>query len=190
MIKDPFAHLSLSDQEASVLRLAALGNTDREIAQRMAVSEKTVDTYWSRIRLKLEARNRTHAVAIAYREAYEDNHHPLFGCDEMLSDSEEGVWIIDRNGNTVYANRKLAAMFGYSEQEMQKLSGWDLLDENGRSEARKLEDFPMDHKRTLKFRFRRKDGSNLWVLMSATPIRDEGGQPFRCLAMVNEIDPP
>ncbi|HZH98126.1 MAG TPA: helix-turn-helix transcriptional regulator, partial [Fimbriimonadaceae bacterium] len=66
---DPFSRISLSDQESAVLRHAAVGLTDREIAQKMSVSEKTIDTYWSRIRQKLNARNRTHAVAIAYREA-------------------------------------------------------------------------------------------------------------------------
>lgn len=188
MIRDPFAHSNLSDQETAVLRLAAEGLTDKEIASRMKVSEKTVDTYWARVRQKLDARNRTHAVAIAFKDAYENKLHPLFGCDEMLADCQEGVWIIDMRGNTVYANQKLADMFGYSLEYMQKVNGWELLDEHGRAEARKLSvDFPTGPLDSFKFRFKKSDGSDLWVLMSTSPIRDENGNQIRSLAMLNAL---
>ena len=188
MIKDPFEHPHLSDQETAVLRLAAEGLTDREIARRMKVSEKTVDTYWSRIRQKLAARNRTHAVAIAYKAAYRDPRDPFFGCDEMLADSEEGVWITDLKGNTVYVNQKLASMFGYTREEMGLMNGWDLLDEKGRAAARKMtSEFPVGPKGTFNFRFKRKDGSDLNVLMTISPIKDENGTQIRSLALINEV---
>jgi PAS domain S-box-containing protein len=188
MIRDPFAHTNLSDQETAVLRLAADGLTDREIAGRMAVSEKTVDTYWSRIRQKLVARNRTHAVAIAYKGAYEDRLDPLYGCDSMLADCEEGVWIIDLRGNTIYANQKLADMFGFTLDEMQKVNGWDLLDEEGRAEAKRMaEEFPTGRRDTFRFRFKKKDGSDLCVVMTTSPIMDDSGKQIRSLAMLNDI---
>lgn len=190
MIRDPFAHSNLSDQETAVLRLASEGCTDREIAQKLKVSEKTIDTYWSRIRQKLDARNRTHAVAIAFKDAYEDKLDPLFGCDEMLKECEEGIWIVDQRGNTVFANQKLADMFGYTLEEMQKMSGWDLLDDEGRVAARKMvEEFPDGRRDSFYFRYKRKDGSDLHVMMSTTPITDDSGRPIRSLGMLNEIDP-
>jgi PAS domain S-box-containing protein len=162
--------------------------TDREIAARMSVSEKTVDTYWARVRQKLDARNRTHAVAIAYRFAYEDRRDPLFGCSEMLGESEEGVWIIDLHGNTIYANKKLADLFGYSKEEMQRLNAWDLLDDEGRAEARRTsEEFPSGRRDTYRFRFKKKDGTDLRVLMTQSPICDEHGNEIRSLVMLNEI---
>lgn len=191
MIRDPFGHTNLSDQETSVLRLAAEGCTDREIARRMHVSEKTIDTYWSRIRQKLDARNRTHAVAIAYQEAMEDSQlDPLFGCDQMLRDTAEGVWILDLHGRTVFANQRLADLFGYSLEEMEGRSGWDLLDEEGRIEARKLvENYPEGRRESFKFRFKKKDGSDLDVIMTTSPILNDEGKMIRSLALVNEIPP-
>lgn len=189
MIRDPFGHTNLSDQETSVLRLAAQGCTDREIARRMSVSEKTIDTYWSRIRQKLDARNRTHAVAIAYQEAMEDSQlDPLFGCEDILRNTAEGVWILDLYGRTVFANQKIAELFGYDLAEMEKLSGWDVLDEEGRSEARKfVEKYPDGRRESFRFRFKRKDGSDLNVIMTTSPILNEDGKPIRYLALLNEI---
>ena len=191
MIKDPFAHPRLSDQETCVLRFAADGMTDREIAHRMNVSEKTVDTYWTRIRQKLNARNRTHAVAIAFKAAYTDPRDPFYGCDEMLADAEEGVWITDLHGNTVYVNQKLASMFGYSCEEMARLTSWDLLDDEGRAEAKKLNgQFPSGREDSFNFRFKRKDGDDLWVVMTISPIKDENGTLIRSLALLNELPEP
>jgi PAS domain S-box-containing protein len=154
----------------------------------MKVSEKTVDTYWTRVRQKLDARNRTHAVAIAFKDAYQGKHDPLFGCDDMLAECQEGVWIIDMRGNTVYANQKLAEMFGYEFDQMQKLNGWDLLDEQGRAEARRMTvDFPTGPLDSFKFRFKTSNGSDLWVLISTSPIRDESGDQIRTLAMLNAL---
>ena len=58
-------HSTLSSREIEVLRLAAAGCADKEIALHLGVSLTTVRTYWDRIRGKIRAKNRTHAVCIA-----------------------------------------------------------------------------------------------------------------------------
>ena len=58
---------ALSVQETVVLGYVADGLTTKEIAQRIAVSTRTVDTYLSRIFQKLGATTRTQAVTIARR---------------------------------------------------------------------------------------------------------------------------
>lgn len=55
----------LSEQETRVLREAARGLTNREIAARLYISETTVKTYLSRLFAKLEVNDRTAAVAKA-----------------------------------------------------------------------------------------------------------------------------
>ncbi len=57
----------LSEREAEILRLASEGYTDSQIATRMGIGTGTVKTYWSRLRGKLSANNRTEAVAKAAR---------------------------------------------------------------------------------------------------------------------------
>jgi DNA-binding NarL/FixJ family response regulator len=55
----------LSSQEWRVIRLAAEGQIDKEIAEVMGVSLTTVRTYWERVREKLGGVNRTHCVCLA-----------------------------------------------------------------------------------------------------------------------------
>ncbi|RYG14663.1 MAG: helix-turn-helix transcriptional regulator [Burkholderiales bacterium] len=54
----------LSGRELQVLRLLAEGHRNREIAQRLFVSETTVKAHLRNINVKLGADNRTHAIAL------------------------------------------------------------------------------------------------------------------------------
>jgi len=63
-------HLSdetLSEREVNVLRLVAEGNRNRDIAERLSISEETVKVHLKHIMGKLGANHRTQAVAIAVR---------------------------------------------------------------------------------------------------------------------------
>jgi DNA-binding NarL/FixJ family response regulator len=60
----------LSEREREVLRLMAAGLENAEIAQEMFLGAQTVKTYVANILAKLDARNRTHAVVIAYRSGF------------------------------------------------------------------------------------------------------------------------
>lgn len=53
---------SLTEREASILRLVAGGYSNKEIARALGLVEGTVKNYISEILLKLEARDRTQAV--------------------------------------------------------------------------------------------------------------------------------
>lgn len=57
----------LTGRELEVLRGLGEGRTDREIAQALGVSEKTVHHHVGTLLAKLSARNRTHAVVQALR---------------------------------------------------------------------------------------------------------------------------
>ena len=63
-------HLSngaLSERELEVLQQVAAGNTNREIGAKLFVAEETVKAHMRRIMDKLDARDRTQSVAIAFR---------------------------------------------------------------------------------------------------------------------------
>jgi DNA-binding NarL/FixJ family response regulator len=57
----------LSEREIAVLRCAALGNANKRIAQELAIAEETVKAHMRSILAKLDARDRTHAVTIAFQ---------------------------------------------------------------------------------------------------------------------------
>lgn len=60
----------LSKREIEVLELLSYGFEDKEIASKLQISTRTVQTYVTRLLLKLNARNRTNAVATFIKYYY------------------------------------------------------------------------------------------------------------------------
>jgi DNA-binding NarL/FixJ family response regulator len=60
----------LTPREAEVLRLIAAGQSNREIARALFVSEATVKTHVNRIFAKTGSRDRVHAMRYAYTHGY------------------------------------------------------------------------------------------------------------------------
>jgi DNA-binding NarL/FixJ family response regulator len=60
----------LSDREVEVLKLIAVGNSNKIIATQLSLAETTVKTHVQNILLKLGANDRTHAVTIALKRGY------------------------------------------------------------------------------------------------------------------------
>ncbi len=67
---DPF-----TPRERTVLRLVALGRTNRQVGDELFISEKTVSVHLSRIMAKLGATRRAEAVAIAYDRGLLEEQH-------------------------------------------------------------------------------------------------------------------
>lgn len=59
---------ALSEREREVLSLVAMGATNRDIAEKLVISENTVKVHLHNIMEKLHLRNRQHAAAYAIRE--------------------------------------------------------------------------------------------------------------------------
>lgn len=55
---------SLSDREVEVLRLIAMGNSNKRIGARLLITEETVKGHVRSILAKLDAQDRTHAVTL------------------------------------------------------------------------------------------------------------------------------
>ena len=99
----------------------------------------------------------------------------------------EGVWVIDTEGKTEYANRRMAEMLGCTTEEMIGRSAFDFVYEADLANAeRNLERRKRGIGELAEFRQRRKDGSEFWVLSSTSPIQDESGETIGVLAMVTD----
>ena len=62
----------LSRREAEVLRLLAQGHTNQEVADRLAVSIKTIETYRKRLHEKLELKTRAQLFRFAFESGLLD----------------------------------------------------------------------------------------------------------------------
>jgi len=61
--------MELSTRELEIIIQIANGLSDKEIAQKLKISTRTIQTHVTRLCLKLSARNRTHAVAKLFLKA-------------------------------------------------------------------------------------------------------------------------
>ena len=62
--------MNLTPKEKVVITLIAEGYADKEIALRMKISPRTVQAHYNNLRLKLNARNRSNAIAIYLKSLY------------------------------------------------------------------------------------------------------------------------
>jgi len=61
--------MKLSKRELEILELISWGYSDKEIAYKLCISARTVQTHVTRMVIKLGARNRTNAVANYIRQS-------------------------------------------------------------------------------------------------------------------------
>ncbi len=106
----------------------------------------------------------------------------------IVETAEEGIWMIDAESRTTFANRKMADMLGYTPEEMLGKSLFSFMDEEERALAERL----IERRRRgvseqHDFKFRRQDGSSLWALLATNPVFDEAGRYSGALAMVTDI---
>lgn len=106
----------------------------------------------------------------------------------IVETATEGVWMFDVKSKTTFANRRIAQMLGYTVEEMLGRSLFDFIDEDSQIEAQTyVERRRQGIQERHDFKFRRKDGSVLWAIVSATPIFDAEGQFVGVLRMVTDI---
>ena len=75
--KEPGQAESLSEREAEVMRQMAWGYTNKEIANSLGISVKTVETYKTRLMTKLNLKSRVDIVRYALREGWLHVPHDL-----------------------------------------------------------------------------------------------------------------
>ncbi len=107
---------------------------------------------------------------------------------QIVELAEEGIWVIDSNALTTYVNHAMARMLGYSELEMFGRSLFDFMDEAEKQQAlalveRRKQGIGEQHE----FKFKSKDGKDIWTDMSTSPVMDSQGNLLSCCALVYNI---
>jgi len=100
----------------------------------------------------------------------------------------EGIWVLDAQGRTVFANARMANMLGISVAEMPGRSVFDFTyaEDRSRTEAR-LEQSRQGITDVHDFRFRRANEQELWAIVSASPYTDDQGIVVGILGMFTDI---
>ena len=97
---------------------------------------------------------------------------------DIVETSLDGIWVIDAQGRTLYANPRIAELLGRSADELEHLTAFDALDETGRGQfAEHLRELVRGESNLTEVEclWVRKDGSKLWVLVQESTLYDEQG---------------
>jgi PAS domain S-box-containing protein len=96
--------------------------------------------------------------------------------------------MIDANARTLYVSERMAQMLGYTVQELQGRPVLDFMDEAAHADSLvNWERLKQGISARTDRRFRRKDGSAFWALLSSKPIFGERGEFLGGLAMLTDI---
>ncbi|MES2047382.1 MAG: diguanylate cyclase [Pseudomonadota bacterium] len=122
---------------------------------------------------------------------------------QLAETAREGIWLIDKAGNTVFANQRLGEMLGRQPQEMLGLPLLDFIEADDRDAMREqlalqldeqvnaqLSAYPasqtlLDNMKT--FRLRHQDGSVLHTIFSTSTVRERNGACNGILGVVTDI---
>lgn len=106
----------------------------------------------------------------------------------LIETLNEGIWEIDAQTRTTFVNPRMAAMLGYSVEEMQGKELFHFVDERGKELVglnieRRKGGIAEQHD----FEFIKKDGTRIYTLLETTPILDASGNYAGALAAVADI---
>lgn len=107
---------------------------------------------------------------------------------KIIDSSEEGIWLIDVKGNTLFANKKIGEILGYEPEEMLGKTMYEFMHNEEIEQAEQnLKKRESGHSEHHDFLFRKKNGSKVWVSIAASPFYNEEGEYVGALGMVTDI---
>jgi PAS domain S-box-containing protein len=138
-------------------------------------------------------------AALGHAEAYEGRQARLEERTRALQESEqrfkqlvdvaqEGIWVTDDRGVITYANQRMADLLGYSNGSMLGRPVYDFIEADSHPGVRHaLSRRGSRPGQSRDLRFRRRDGTQLWGLVSASPILGKDGALVGTVGMFTDI---
>lgn len=106
----------------------------------------------------------------------------------LMENLAEGIWYIDQDAMTTFVNQPMAAMLGYTVEEMMGKHLFAFMDEQGVEIAtRNLAARRAGVSERHEFEFLRKDGARVYASLATGPILDEQGRYIGAIAAVQDI---
>ncbi len=107
---------------------------------------------------------------------------------QIVETANEGIWLLDSENKTSFVNPRMATMLGYQPEEMLGQTLFHFMDEEEMTLAqanieRRQQGITEQHD----FKFRHRDGSEVWTWISTTPLMDDQGQYLGTLGMITDI---
>jgi PAS domain S-box-containing protein len=105
----------------------------------------------------------------------------------IVETAVEGIWLVDAEGRTTFANGALVEMLGRSPEELHGRFIFDFMDEESATAARRFLSRRRRYSEMREFGLRAKSGRELWALLSMSPIENEKGEHGGAVVMVSDV---
>jgi PAS domain S-box-containing protein len=107
---------------------------------------------------------------------------------QLVDVAQEGIWVADDRGMITYVNQRMADLLGYSNGSLLGRPVYDFIEAESRSGVKhSLSRRGARSGQSVDLRFRRRDGSQLWGLVSSSPILGKDGTLVGTVGMVTDI---
>jgi len=107
---------------------------------------------------------------------------------QLVEKMQEGVWIIDKEANILFANPRMAEILECTVDEMQGTPLFSFMDERGVTIAKRLlERCRQGIIEQHDFEVVRKDGTPIYAILETSPMSDENGNYTGALGCVTDI---
>ena len=124
---------------------------------------------------------------VLVEKALRQRHSVATAYWQLVETAQEGVWSVDAEGQTVFANENMAAILGTSPGEM---IGKSILPFVPQEKKDELLNHLLQREQGLQehyeFPFLRADRAQVWTLLRVSPVLRDG-QHSGCLALVSDI---
>ena len=138
-------------------------------------------------------------AALGHAAAFEGRQVRLEDRTRALQDSEqrfkqlvdvaqEGIWVADDRGTITYVNQRMIELLGYQNGAMLGRPVFEFLDAGSREGVEQAMNGAAGSKGGSRdLRFRRRDGEEVWGLVSGSPIVGRDGTVVGTVGMVTDI---
>ncbi|HEU5303144.1 MAG TPA: PAS domain S-box protein [Gemmatimonadales bacterium] len=107
---------------------------------------------------------------------------------QLVDVAQEGIWVADDRGVITYVNQRMVDLLGYGNGGLLGRPIFDFVDADSRAVAqRALSRHRSRPGHSQDLRFRRRDGTLLWGLVSSSPILGKDGALVGTVGMVTDI---
>lgn len=124
-----------------------------------------------------KANQELRAEIIVHKQAEEAFREREEKYRNIIETVNEGIWVVDSEGRITYANKKMAEILGYTQDEIAGRNSWDFTDEENKPVIKRgIERRKQGIDENYELKFIRQDGSLLWALINARSVFNKDGR--------------
>src|SRR5687768_5305987 len=163
--------------------MTPLASKNAALTQRLSEAEATIEALISgQIDAVVDTRTKGPVLLSKAQDALRASEERY---RQIVETANEGIWTIDANSITTFMNGRMAAMLGYTQDEVIGMPLTAIVSKAEQPKAATNIESGRQGRRS-ESALTRKDGTELWVSVSSTPRLNAAGEYAGALAMITD----